>query len=312
MGTVSDLLRLPVRAGGALGGMDDQGELILGTYFRGGGKPIDIFDDPEWTAYMQQNEGLRRVILGRLILAVKDIVAQGKKGKFPITQTFHAEFEENRGLSGYALLHGTDRTVGDFKLTGWADVDDANDPADNAFDVELDLRFVFNDIVNPNPKYWTDSVRNAVAELVTLGGAESYRISISWGSSCLAEIRPERHYFFGYPSDLVRGVRPLPRATLDWVRAEKSRAKKIEANILQVLRSNIRSSDVASLADRKRKLLWMFYSLSGYMGGTYLDRFARANSDELTRLVRARLSGELLAELMNALRGKRPHGVEPP
>jgi hypothetical protein len=57
-------------------------------------------------------------------------------------------------------------------------------------------------------------------------------------------------------------------------------AKQIERKIIQQLRRNIPARDVASLADRNRRLLWMFYRLSGYMGPAYLDRFSRAAQDD--------------------------------
>jgi hypothetical protein len=274
---------------GLLTGMDDEGEYILGTYLYGGGKPVTIFDVPMWTTYMKQNEGLRRQIFGRLILVVKDILitvprdikAGKKKDRYPISDTFHAECPENSGFSGYALLHGTNKTVGDFRLTGWADVQDAVDPADGAFDIDLDRRFAFNDIVDPNENYRMDTIRSVFATVLTAGRAKSYRISISWGSSCLAEIRPGKPTVFsGYPSDLTRVVRPLPRATLDPIASEKNLAKQIERKIIQQLRRNIPARDVASLADRNRRLLWMFYRLSGYMGPAYLDRFSRAAQDD--------------------------------
>jgi hypothetical protein len=127
--------------------MDDEGEYILGTYLYGGGKPVTIFDVPMWTTYMKQNEGLRRQIFGRLILVVKDILitvprhikAGKKKDRYPISDTFHAECPENSGFSGYALLHGTNKTVGDFRLTGWADVQDAVDPADGVFLISISI-----------------------------------------------------------------------------------------------------------------------------------------------------------------------------
>jgi hypothetical protein len=304
---------LPPIVLGLLTGMDVQGEQILGTYLRGGGKAVDVFDDPIWTDYMMENEGLRRQVFGQLILSVRDLAARKKKGRFSIAETFHAECPENSGFSGYALLHGTNRTVGDFKLTGWADVQDAVDPGDGALDIDLDLRFVFNDIVDPNANYLMDQIRSAVATAITFGEAKSYRLSIHWSSSCLAEFRQGKPIVFsGYPSDRPRVVRPLPRSTLDLVSLERNRAKEIETKIIQQLRRNIPARDITSLADRKRRLLWMFYGLSGYMRPTYLDRFSRAASDdELPRLVRERLSSELRTELMGALRGTRPHGVEP-
>jgi hypothetical protein len=225
--------------------MDTQGEQILGTYLYGGGKSHTVSDDPQWSAYMMANDGLRRQIFGKLILVVKDIAARKKKGRHPITETFHAECPENSGLSGYALLHGANSTVGDFQLFGWADVQEAIDPARDAYDIELELWHVFNYIVDPNSKYLMDRIRSVAADIVTFGQPKSYRLSIKWASKCLAEIRPEKPIVFsGYPSDKARGVRPLPRATLDWVGAEKNRAKQIEVKIIQQLKRNIAAQDI--------------------------------------------------------------------
>jgi hypothetical protein len=292
-------------------GMDVQGETILGTYLYGRGKPHDV-EDPIWTAYMEAHPDLRHQILSRLKPLVKEVADRKKKGRFPIADTFHAEFPENSGLSGYALLHGSNKDVGDFKLIGWADVEDAVDPAGGDYDIELDLRFVFNDIVDPNPKYRADRNGSVLADIITFGQAKSYRLSIHWSSNCLAEVRHGQPIqFSGYPSDRPRGIRPLPRAKLDWVGSEKQRAKEIETRIVMELRRNISSDDVASLADRKRRLLWLFYRISGYTRSTYLERFSNpAHDDDLPRLFRNRLSAGLRAELMEALGGKRPQGDE--
>jgi len=298
---------------GVLAGMDVQGETILGTWLYGGGVDHDV-EDPSWTAYMMAHKSLGPQILARLEPAVKKIAHLKKLGRFPIAERFHAEFPENSDFSGYALLHGSNKDVGDFLLAGFAEVQEAVDPAEGDYDIELELRFVFNDIVDPNGKYVTDRIRSTLASIFTLDQARNYRLSIHWSSSCLAEVRKDKAIFFsGYPSENARGVRPLPRAKLDWVGAEKKRAKEIEAKIIAQLQRRISSEDVAgSLADRKRRLLWLFYRLSGYMGSTYLDRISNpASYDELPSLLHDRISSELRAEIMEALRGKRPQGVEP-
>jgi hypothetical protein len=243
---------------------------------------------------------------------VKEIASRKKKGQFPIAETFHAVFAENSGFSGYALLHGSNKDVGDFTLTGFAEVQDAVDPAEGDYDIELDLRFVFNDIVDPNPNYWMDRIRNSIGNVFTLWQPRAYRLSIHWSSSCLAEVRAGKPIeFSGYPSDRPRAVRPLPRGKLDWVALEKKRAQEIEAKIIDQLRKNFSSDDIAGLADRKQRLLWMFYNLSGYMGSAYLGRFSNPSSDdELVRLVKNRLGPLLREELMEALHGKRPPGRE--
>jgi hypothetical protein len=45
--------------------------------------------------------------------------------------------------------------------------------------VRMDLRYIWNDIIDPNGTYWTDRVKSAIATVITFGDAASYRISIS-------------------------------------------------------------------------------------------------------------------------------------
>jgi hypothetical protein len=307
-----DLSGLPPIVLGLLTGMDKQGETILGTWLYGKGGQYDV-EDPSWTTYMMAHVGLRNQIFAKLAPAVRKILDRKKTGRFPISERFHAEFPENSGFSGYALLHGTNSAAGDFLLAGWAEVQEAVQPVQGDYDIEMDLRFVFNDIVDPNGKYVMDTARSIAAKIVTLGSPKDYRLSIHWSSSCLAEVRKDKGIFFsGYPSANPRAVRPLPESKIDWVASEKRYAKEIEAKIVAQLQRKLPPRDVASLADRKRRLLWLFYDLSGYWSGTYLHRLkTAAGSDELVGLLKQRVSGELRAEILDALRGKRPQGVEP-
>ena len=193
-----------------LPGMDDQGEEILGNYLNGGGGDRDI-ETPTWTDYMMKHPVLAGQIISALRDSVKEIVGRKKLGIAPISNTFHAEFPENSGFSGYAQLHGSKSTVGDFRLSGYADVHRAAGFGNDNYDIDLYLRFRFNDIVNPNPKYWTDSVKNFLAQYYTFGRAQSYRLSINWGSTCFAAVRNEWDdiKFFGYPSPLPLPIRPV-------------------------------------------------------------------------------------------------------
>ena len=297
---------------GVLAGMDVQGETILGTWLYGGGVDHDI-EDPSWSSYMMAHVDLRRQVLARLKPAVQKLADMKKLGRFPFAERFHAEFPENRDFSGYALLHGTNKNAGDFLLTGFAEVQEAVDPAEGDSDSELELRVGFNDIVDPNGKYVMDRIRSTLANLVTRDQPKNYRLSIHWSSSCLAEVRKRKEIsFWGYPSEFPRGIRPLPRGKLDWAGAERKRAQEIEEKIIAQLKRRIRPADVANLADRKQRLRWLFYRLSGYMGTTYLQRISnRAGNDELVRLLQQQISRELRAEIIEALRGKRPPGVEP-
>ena len=232
----SRLSSLPPIVLGALAGMDVQGETILGSWLYGGGVNHDIFDDPIWSKYMTADPTLAGQILSNLIPAVQKLVDGKKIGRFPLAERFHAQFAKNSGMSGYALLDGTNSTVGDFLVTGFAEVWEAYDPVDGDYDIELDLTLVFNDIVDPNKNYWTDVVRSTIAKLATPNSSGNYRLSIGWRTNCLVEVRKKTQLnFYGYPSSWSRPVRPLPRGRLDVAALEKKRAQEIEAKIIAQL-----------------------------------------------------------------------------
>jgi hypothetical protein len=295
--------------------MDHAGEQIVGAWLYGDGEDRDIVDDPYWTAYMMAHKDMRRQIRDRLLPALWKILDLKKLRIFPISERFHAEFPENSGYSGYALLHGSNKTVGDFLMTGTADVREPYDLAEGGYDIELDLRFRFNDIVDPNSNYTMDQIRSVIANVVSFGRAKDYRLSINWGSSCLAEYRKLENrstslFLTGYPTEVPRALRPLPRAKLDWVGSEVKRAKDIEAKIISQLKRRISSGDIAALVDQKRKLLWLFYALTSFMSDNYLERLtADRASDELVRLLHERISRQWRAEIIETLRGKRPQGA---
>jgi hypothetical protein len=109
-----------------------------------------------------------------------------------------------------------------------------------------------------------------------------------------------------------RPVEPLAAGTFDWVKANRDFAAKTEAKIVHELKRQIAADDVAALATRKQRLLWHFYDLSGYLGGTYEERIRqRRSDDEMVRLLFDRISTPLRAELVEALRGRRPSGDRP-
>jgi len=293
---------------------DNAGEQILGTWLYGGGEDQHIVDDPYWTDYMMAHKDLRSQIRAKLIPALYKILSGKKLRTFPISERFHAEFPENNGYSGYALLHGSNSTVGDFLMTGTAEVQEPYDLAEGGYDIELDLRFRFNDIVDPNGNYALDRIRSAIAKVVSLDRAENYRLSINWGSRCLAEYRKptgrsEPLYLSGYPSDYPRALRTLPRAKL-----AQNTVEDYDAKIISQLQRKISPRDIASLVDQKRRLLWLFYIIHfGLLADDYRKRLTATawQGDELVRLFHERISREWRAEIMEALRGKRPQGVQP-
>lgn len=305
------LSQLPPIVLGVLAGMDKQGEQILGTWLYGGGVAHDIRDDPLWSDYMMAHKGLAAQILVTLKPAVQKLVNQGKRGRFPISERFHAELTPNSGMSGYALLHGSNKDAGDFLVAGFAEIADAYDPVDGDFDIRLELSYVFNDIVDPNGNYVMDKIRSTIARIITLDSPRNYRLSIGWKANGLVEVRKGVLNFYGYPSPYLLPVRPLPAAKLDVAALNRKWALEQDAKIIAQLQRRLLPNDRVGIADRRSRLLWLFYDLDSYWWSTYRTRLA-TDTDELARLVKQRLSTELRKEILQTLQGKRPTTPRPP
>ncbi len=93
-----------------------------------------------------------------------------------IDMTFAAYVEDGESITGYNYLHGTNATVGDFKIIGF--VGKKSKKCDCKIKFSLD--YIWNDKIDSNKEYWTDRVKSAVAEYYFLGLPKDYRISIKW------------------------------------------------------------------------------------------------------------------------------------
>jgi hypothetical protein len=157
---------------------DWAGEAILDRYLTGRGDWY-ITDDAKWTAYMEASSLLRRQVNDKLGEIVQGNAAVLKPGaKTVIDATFHAEVENGEGIVGYQYLHGSNKDAGDFKASGSLHTLHVS-PEGNA-EFSASLRLTWNDLIDPNPKYTTDTWKSRYAEAVTLGRAKAYKISISW------------------------------------------------------------------------------------------------------------------------------------
>jgi hypothetical protein len=202
---------------------DWAGRAILMRYLFGEGD-WDIRDDPDWTEYMKNSAILRKQVRDHLTEKVRREAEKDRKGRsaaevevarargnrYPFVETFHGEMENGEGVVGYQYLHGTNKDVGDFEIVGWAeflpDYGPSADPtgknADLGTTVKLDVTFVWNDMIDPNPQYQTDSIKSWIAEIITLGEAEAYRISIGWREEVTVRVEGNGNTTItGYPAD---------------------------------------------------------------------------------------------------------------
>lgn len=187
------------RARAALGDLDSDwaGRAILERYLFGEGD-WDVHD-ARWTEYLMRSEILRKQLAPHLhkVATVRGQIDPGADTvALPFTESFHAAVENGEGIIGYQYLHGTNGTVGDFLLRGTATVtrgiggmsnpDGTTEAGGTVVTVEGHYRW--NDLIDPNPIYQTDRVKSAIAETISLGQAQAYRISINWTATTRAHL----------------------------------------------------------------------------------------------------------------------------
>ena len=168
---------------------DWAGRAILERYLFGEGD-WDI-SEPRWSVYMMRSEILRRQLLPHIQqIATQRITTPESIDRvaIPFAQTFAAEVENGEGIVGYQYLHGTNGDVGGFLLSGTSTVTRGVGGSSNTNGtttagetvVEIQGNYRWNDMIDPNPQYQTDNIKSIIAEIITLGQAQSYRISINW------------------------------------------------------------------------------------------------------------------------------------
>ena len=181
---------------------DWAGRMILGQYLYGGGKNVDVRDDPAWTAYMTMSQLLKKQVWQQVIDAAKALVQRGKPGRQVTLTRFPAKIENGEGIIGYQYLHGTNKDAGDFFVVGFGELiqfqglHSAVVPNRTPFAppkliqqgpgtrVDFELSFIWNDIIDPNGKYDSDKIKSALAYVLTLGQPRNYKLSIGWRSTC--------------------------------------------------------------------------------------------------------------------------------
>jgi hypothetical protein len=199
------------RSRGLLGDLDSDwaGRAILERYLFGEGD-WDISDSPHWTEYMEHSRVLRDQLQPIVIEDARRLAALHRDETFSIARTFHADLENGEGIIGYQYLHGTNATVGDFAITGSAGVEHvygqsipgAEQSIQPGAAVMMHLQFKWNDMIDPNYGYQSDTIKSIFAEVITLGEAESYRLSIGWTEECQVWLPEEGvPVLIGYPGD---------------------------------------------------------------------------------------------------------------
>ena len=151
---------------------DWAGRVLLHRYLTGSGD-WTIENDPNWSSYMKANESLKRTLRPRVL----NLAKTGRSELVNlVTDSFHVSIENGEGILGYQYLHGTNASVGNFQIEGVT----TGMSTPKGSTVQLNLAYTWNDIIDPNPIYWTDKIKSAFAELISLGHADGYKIHITW------------------------------------------------------------------------------------------------------------------------------------
>ncbi|OPC80263.1 hypothetical protein B4N89_04260 [Embleya scabrispora] len=167
---------------------DWAGREILARYLRGGGD-WTIRDDADWNEYMNSNQNLNTVLeaggmdesnntkLPPYFLQIAQDAVDRRTTYSRFDMTDHMAIENGEGFVGYQYLHGTNKNVGDFNAQGNAVVSVLPN-GDKVVRIQADL--TWNDTIDPNEKYDTDSWKSKVAKVVSFGQAEPYDLHVTW------------------------------------------------------------------------------------------------------------------------------------
>jgi hypothetical protein len=170
--------------------MDEYALEIFDRWFNGKTTGEVTFNTPKWAAYMRADKRLPRQIEDQLRVhadCLRDRVERSPNHLVDRLQlSFHAEVGSESGgyRTGYNVLHGSNRDVGDFGITGRFTAVRSGAPG-SAYTVTYDdLEFVFNDIVDVNKRWAADAVfgRTAanLARCLGTGPPKDYTLRIKW------------------------------------------------------------------------------------------------------------------------------------
>ena len=178
---------------------DKQGRQLLELWMSGAAPTEVTFADDEWGAYMRAEPHLAAQIQAKLQADAATLAIRAKQSG-AISELYRATFHGEVGNSsttleiggyftGYQVLHGSAKqgAAGDVQIEGAVTASAGAGPAAGAVVTFDNLRFVWNDVIDPNPKYKADSVLANYAaweKEYTTGGPKprNYVVHIKWSA----------------------------------------------------------------------------------------------------------------------------------
>ena len=152
---------------------DDVGIMLLDWYLRPIGDELYL-SNPYMTAYMEEDEVLTcrtRRVIDEYIADPEHSLEIGESMEVNIS--VHMDMETGEGIVGYQYLHGTTAPEGDYQIVGTI-----TRLSETSYGCQL--TYTWNDEIDPNSTYDTDTSKNRIANIFSLGRCDSYKIHISW------------------------------------------------------------------------------------------------------------------------------------
>ena len=149
---------------------DSQGRDILWHWLYGKGKDFIKDNNKSWAKYMTDNDILQSKIQS-IVTGYMSRISCG--GSMSFNETLVMEIQNGEQMIGYQYLHGTNADVGGFVISGTI-VKNANGAA------TISLTYTWNDIIDPNFIYDTDSAKAKFAQGIPFANPTDYTIRISW------------------------------------------------------------------------------------------------------------------------------------
>ncbi|MEA4854718.1 MAG: hypothetical protein VB082_10670 [Christensenella sp.] len=151
------------------------GQIIAGRWASGKGEDMVIDHDEDWSNYVKTDPVLAT--------STQAIVKEQCEGMKPgetreIACNEHVSFIPGNDLTGVNLLGGSNKDAGNYVIKGTVTMDEKGNIITN-------LEYCFNDIVDPNANYSTDTQNSNLVDSIPGVDPKPYHISIVWNDQSI-------------------------------------------------------------------------------------------------------------------------------
>lgn len=158
---------------------DEFGVSILAHWLFGGGADY-VQKDGVWGTYMKDNSLLKSKVKDTVIPLADGMKNNSSK---EIDMTTSMEIQNGEDIIGYQYLHGTNADVGGFHIKGTISKNGKGD-------VTYNLTYTWNDKIDPNFMYYSDSKKAEFAKSIPFANPTDYTIRITWTDKTVIKAKP--------------------------------------------------------------------------------------------------------------------------